>query len=250
MAERTVAAVFFDMDETLIEHTRTMYDIGHGVFEVGREALAEVEEGEFMKVFWAKAGEVWEMMTDGVLGGDVVLPQMFVNTLRAFEADEAFAEPMRMKFEELMVEVTRLRDASVPVLDTLRGAGIATGIITNGFTLLQERKIDYHGLREHVDFVLVSEAVGSHKPDRVIFEEALSRAGVEASQTLFVGDNLDTDIAGAVGAGMGAILIDPDGKNTKRLNENGDLLKPLHIIADLSEVPPLAGLNDAEAVPG
>ena len=70
----------------------------------------------------------------------------------------------------------------------------------------------YAGLRKlrlspYFNAVLVSDEVGWRKPHPKIFEEALERIGVEANQTVFVGDSPTEDIQGARGVGMKAIFI-------------------------------------------
>ncbi|HEX3055851.1 MAG TPA: HAD-IA family hydrolase, partial [Gaiellaceae bacterium] len=48
--------------------------------------------------------------------------------------------------------------------------------------------------------------VGWRKPHPAIFERALDALGVEPSATLFVGDTLATDVAGAAALGMRTCL--------------------------------------------
>ena len=48
---------------------------------------------------------------------------------------------------------------------------------------------------------------GYLKPHPSIFEEALSRAGAEAATSLMVGDSVKADVAGALAAGMRAVLL-------------------------------------------
>ena len=129
----------------------------------------------------------------------------------------------------------------------LRGAGIKVGIVTNGYTAMQSKKIKHHALDRHSDFVLISEAVGSHKPEPGIFKEALGLAQATPDRALFVGDNLVNDIAGATEAGMRAILIDRDGKRTAKLENDDTLTRPAHIVRSLSEVLRVAGLDGVSA---
>jgi putative hydrolase of the HAD superfamily len=75
---------------------------------------------------------------------------------------------------------------------------------------MQSRKIRHHRLTAKVDFVLISEEVGFHKPDKAIFDLALAKAGATAQCSLFVGDTPSTDIDGARNAGLHAALIDVD----------------------------------------
>ncbi|HIF13697.1 MAG TPA: HAD family hydrolase, partial [Dehalococcoidia bacterium] len=58
------------------------------------------------------------------------------------------------------------------------------------------------------NFTLSSMDVGASKPDPQMFKAALERAGVEACAAVHVGDQIETDIDGALGAGINPILID------------------------------------------
>ena len=63
------------------------------------------------------------------------------------------------------------------------------------------------GLEGLVNAVIVSGDLGIHKPDRRIFEWALTKIEGRAESTLFVGDNPTADILGASGVGMATAWI-------------------------------------------
>jgi len=94
-------------------------------------------------------------------------------------------------------------------LRLLRAEGWRLGIVTNGATAMQSAKIDRVGLRALVDAVFISEAEGVRKPDRRIFERAADRLGVRLGRRTgwMVGDNLEADIAGGIGAGLRTIWL-------------------------------------------
>ncbi len=96
------------------------------------------------------------------------------------------------------------------VLVELRKRGYRLGVVSNWDSrlLLLCRGL---GLAAHVDFILASAATGMEKPDRRIFEVALSRARVSPERAVHVGDDYRADVLGARGAGIDAILIDRDG---------------------------------------
>ncbi len=52
------------------------------------------------------------------------------------------------------------------------------------------------------DFIVVSGDVNLRKPHPRLFNIALNRLGVKASEAVFVGDTLETDIKGAINVGM------------------------------------------------
>src|SRR5207244_12867347 len=87
-------------------------------------------------------------------------------------------------------------------LRQLRHARVKLGIVTNGTVHIQDAKIDALGLRELMDVIVISEREGVRKPDAEIFNRAVARLGVAASETWFVGDNPDADVAGAHAAGL------------------------------------------------
>lgn len=239
-----IAAVFFDLDETLIEHTLTPQDIMRTVYDAHPEVFDGVDRVTFGETLWRTANDMWYMMFDGVLPGEIARLYMFKNALRALELDQTAAESMVDIFETTMLESTRPYPDAHATLDALREGGIALGIITNGYTVMQRKKIEHHGFLDRVHHVLVSEAVGAHKPDPRIFQEALSRVDVPPHQAIMVGDHTTNDIGGAIGAGLAAALYDPEGDRIAPLREDEHAPQPTHVIARLAEILKIAGLDE------
>lgn len=97
---------------------------------------------------------------------------------------------------------------TVATLTTLRQLGYKLGILTNGNSQMQNRKVDVAGLRHLVDLVLVSGDEGIHKPEGELFRRAAARLGVPPHNCLYVGDHPVNDIQGAQNGGMQALYID------------------------------------------
>jgi putative hydrolase of the HAD superfamily len=96
---------------------------------------------------------------------------------------------------------------ALPAVLAVKALGLKTAVISNwDFTL--ERTLDGFGFTDHLDFSLASLVEGVEKPDPRLFEIALRRLGVQASETLHIGDNPVDDYAGALGAGLQACLLD------------------------------------------
>jgi putative hydrolase of the HAD superfamily len=234
-----INTVFFDMDETLIEHQRPTLDICRDTFSAFEDQLDGVEFDDFIKVLWEKASDMWAMMTDNVLSGDIGRIYTYKNTLRYLKADESLAEAMRERFEVEMLNATVVADHAVSVLDELRDSGYTVGMITNGYTAMQSRKVKYHKLDEHLDHIFISEAMKAHKPDAHIFHGALKVTDSKPENAVHIGDNLSADIAGAIGAGLQGILFDPKGERVKKLDDDPSMVSPSHVISCFREVPGL-----------
>jgi len=79
--------------------------------------------------------------------------------------------------------------------------------------------------------IVVSDESGWRKPRRDIFDAALSRLGVRASDSLFIGDRADMDVLGAQQVGMDAVWINRDGEPLP-----AGIEAPTHEIRDLGEL--------------
>ena len=111
---------------------------------------------------------------------------------------------------------TALLDAMVPsegaaeVFAGLKARGLTIGIGTDMTAYVQFRKLEKLGLLPCVDFVVTSEESGAEKPEKALFELCRKKAGAEAQECLFVGDNPKKDGRGALAAGMQACHVSPD----------------------------------------
>jgi putative hydrolase of the HAD superfamily len=106
----------------------------------------------------------------------------------------------------------RVYDDVHDVLRELRSRGIRLGIISNWTGDLEE-VLERIGLLPSFDFVLDSARLGYEKPHAEIFDEAVRRSGVERQAALHVGDSPDHDVDGALAAGLGALLLDRQGRH-------------------------------------
>lgn len=97
------------------------------------------------------------------------------------------------------------------VLHYLVDRGITCGIISNSAfpgTVL-ENELSKHGLRSMFELLISSADYGIRKPHPLLFELALHRLGLKAQDVWFVGDKLETDIAGAKQVGLYAVWYNP-----------------------------------------
>lgn len=87
---------------------------------------------------------------------------------------------------------------------------VKVAIITNGSTQRQKAKIMNTHLNSCFDIVIISEEAGFSKPDKRIFELALNTLHVEPEDALFVGDDIEKDIAGCQNAGIKGVWFNPN----------------------------------------
>lgn len=215
--------VLFDLDETLLDRTASILDYARRLH----------------RDFEAEIGEPWEPFGDAFIqldGNGYVDRQTFFERLAArYPASGLESKTIAAHFAEHAWESPKLKDGARELLMMLKRHGRPVGIVTNGGSVNQRKKIDNSGLAELVGEVLISAELGIRKPDPAIFHTACARLGVEPRQSWFVGDHPEMDIGGAHRAGLRPVWLEgrqpwPDAaprcyvKAVERLSQAAELL--------------------------
>lgn len=96
---------------------------------------------------------------------------------------------------------------AAPLLRQLRDRGIGRVVVSNWDVSLHDVLAET-GLAALLDGVVTSAEAGVAKPDPAVFAAALARVGCDdPAAALHVGDSVDHDVAGALAAGMRAVLV-------------------------------------------
>ena len=92
-------------------------------------------------------------------------------------------------------------------LEQFHRLNVPTAVVSNSRFSEQviRYELDKHGLADHLAFVMASTDYGVRKPSVLLFDTAAARLGLRPKDIWFIGDQLDTDIAGAKAAGMTAV---------------------------------------------
>ena len=104
---------------------------------------------------------------------------------------------------------------SSDLLRKLKQSGVTLGVVSNWDSRLHTI-LKSTGLADYFDFILASAEVGSAKPDKKIFIEAIRRSRADSTEICHIGDDFRADIQGAHSVGIEAILID---RNKKQKND-------------------------------
>ena len=232
------STIFFDLDETLICHSAPVMEQLQMLCHQHLTDLSEDRWKDFERYLMTNVGELWNNIAAHSGRCEAEFVQIFREGLDSAGQDAAQAEALIEAFIASVVDSTGPAEGAFEVLDKLADAGIATGIITNGFSFLQKRKILAHGLGERVRVVMTSEDAGVHKPDARIFQSAMAPLGAAAADCWHVGDNYDKDIVGACNAGLKGVLYVPEEPqaNAARLEP-----APYRVITRLGDVLELLG---------
>lgn len=224
--EARVAAVFFDVDFTLIYPGPTFQ--GEGYHRFAAAYGMDVDPLRFDDAVRA-ASSILDEQQEHVYSED-----MFVRyTGRILSGMGARGPAILACAREVYREWATchhffLYDDVEPVLRELHARGIKIGLISNSHRSMQAFE-EHFELRGLISAAVTSHEHGYMKPHPSIFEAALAQAGVSAAESMMVGDSVPHDIEGALGVGMRGVLV-------HRSREAVSAPPRVFVVSDLSEV--------------
>lgn len=98
-----------------------------------------------------------------------------------------------------------------------------------------------------IEFATGRNAYVVGKPATGFFDQVLASLGVNASQAAMLGDDIESDIGGALNAGLAAILVRTGKYREDRVRESG--IQPTSTVDSIADVPALLGCYAAETRP-
>lgn len=237
-------AILFDLDDTLLDWSNfkaswmTM-ESNHisGVVEYLRECGHSLDDlHTFTEAFGKRTYESWEAARLDLRAPN--LGTVLQDTAHEFGiARELF--DMRACLEAYHwgpVDGTVIFPDVLEVLQALRDLNIQMGIITNAYQPMWMRDLELtaFGLLDLFPTCRFSAAdVGWLKPHPAIFQAALDCLGTKPEETVFVGDDLEADIAGAQAAGLHAVMR----QSRHSVPRFRDHVVPDAVIQSLTELP-------------
>ena len=204
----------FDLDDVLLDYDYRMRTRMRGAYERAARGLPDAlrrraADGTVAFIRDLMARHAWE---------EAEQADWFAVPLAELGVEDAgLVKALCDDIDENFDKANRLHPHAARMLAAT--AGMPRCIITNGHSRLQRPKLTQLGLDDgSFTEIFVSGEHGIWKPDPRIFKLALEATGTPASETLMIGDNPYTDIAGANASGMlslwinhGAIKLPSDG---------------------------------------
>lgn len=213
--------IFFDADETLFT-----FDSFSGLQRMFLDYSVTFTAEDFQD-YQAVNKPLWVDYQNGAITSLQLQRQRFVSWGEQLSVPP---EELNSAFMNAMAEICAPLPGAASLINALKGK-VKMGIITNGFTALQQIRLERTGFRDDFDLLIISEEVGVAKPDRRIFEYALEQAGMpDRSRVLMVGDTAESDILGGMNAGWSTCWLNA---HQRPLPEG---IKPDWIVTSLSEL--------------
>lgn len=219
---KSIQWVWFDLDDTLIDFTSNSKAALAKLYVEARLDRWFADAATWTERYEGHNHPLWDSLARGEITTAFLRMERFRRPLADAGCSDVEARRLSTDLDPLYLDLLAQERGLVPgakeILRKVREAGVHTGILSNGFKDVQHRKIEHAGLSELIDLTVLSDDIDVQKPDTRLYIHAMERAGItDHSAHLMIGDNPDTDIAGALRAGWQAILLQPQhpGKSPK-----------------------------------
>lgn len=168
--------IFFDVGTTLVNEEKAY---NHRVYDMIKDVGITFDEFDKKRIELAQKG----------LDGNSAAIDFFCLKKTPWHSDD-----------EILYQDT------IDVLEYLISKGYKLGVIANQKKGLESR-LEEFGILKYFNLVIASEEVGVSKPEKEIFNIALSKAKCQPNECVMIGDRLDNDIIPAHLIGMVTIWI-------------------------------------------
>ena len=235
-------AILFDIGETLLNFGKVD---AIGLFKDGTSLAYDflkklgVNPGSyriylFRHLFTIRLRLFWSAIRDRDFDSYEVLKE--IQTRKGVQLTQRQWDEYAGLWYEPVRKLAKVESDIIETLKKLERMGLKFGVLSN--TFVHASTIDGHlaqlGLLGFFDVRLYSYQYPFRKPDKRLFLEAAKKLNVEPENILFVGDRINTDINGAIAAGMRACLkkacTNPDkiGMRIDKLSELPELVESIN----------------------
>lgn len=199
MAFKKYNWILLDLDDTLFDYAQTEY---HSLKLLCEEFFGEFSD-ELHKSYSVINRGYWNDFQNGKINIDEVKSARFKDFSAAnFPNLKIDPKKLSERFIDYLSRSVFMLDGSIDFLDFLVENNFKISAITNGIQRNQLARIKLSGLDKYFDEVIISEEVGYAKPKIEYFNYAKKKIGFKNSDTLIVGDNIESDIRGGYNYGI------------------------------------------------
>lgn len=204
----SIKAIIFDLDDTLFDHKLALSKALNEFFHLHLELSKAYPDSLSFQFAWQNSSRIFYPK---FLAGEITYNEQRMARIRALWAkaglsvDDDRALFLSDEYLSIYEKHWELFPDTIACLDRMKPYKL--GLITNGWSDQQRKKLLKCGILDRFDSIVISSEVDCAKPDTKIFQLACDQLKIKPSEAIFVGDVYDLDIAGAQSAGMQSIWL-------------------------------------------
>ena len=226
--------LFVDFDDTLYDTYGNAVISLRETFDAYRLDRFFTDPQVFYDAYWSANIDLWTRYSHGEITRDYLIVERFRRPLsvgQGLEVTEALCLEMSDKFLDFCSSKPGVIEGARELMDYLKQKGYRMHMCSNGFHEVQYKKLAACGFRDYFDTIILSEDAGVNKPSPLYFNYAFKVSCADRETTLMIGDNLQTDIQGALSAGIDALLF-----NRWQVSVGESAVKPTFVVDKLLDI--------------
>ncbi len=198
-APGTYSAILFDLDNTILDFHRCERNAILKAVTFCDLPIENHTLASFLEAYESANAEYWRRRSE--FNPHDMVEKSFSDALDALSLDTAPARCLSEVYRRVFLTEVSFEPGALETIRSLSST-FRLGIVTNGTSPAQEKRVRAARIERFFEEILVSDAVGYTKPDPQIFVIALERMHLQPHQVLYVGDSIRNDYQGAVAAGI------------------------------------------------
>jgi len=203
--------ILFDLDHTLWDFEKNSSEALHEVYDIfDLQKHRKFSGSLFVSKFKEVNANLWDLYNHDKIDQDYLRKERFKIVLTDLGLEK---KEVPDNIGEVYIEICPAKSNVIPyafeILNYLKEK-YQLHIITNGFEDVQDTKLKSSNLKDYFDKVVTSERVGYKKPSKEMFNKAIEWIGGNKKDFIMIGDNIDTDIKGALNAELDAVFFNPE----------------------------------------
>ena len=199
------SVILFDADNTLFDFDRAEAEALRQVTESRGISLTAELRSAYRKI----NSELWNRFDRGEITRDWLMVERFRQYLELLGGGDP--ADMNRAYLGQLGQCSELLPGAEALCRRLKPV-CRMAILTNGITESQTGRLERSAIRDCIEALFISQAMGCQKPQREFFVrvyDALGLTPAELSRTVMVGDNLQSDILGGRNVGISTIWFNP-----------------------------------------
>lgn len=203
--------ILFDLDHTLWDFEKNSSETLHELYQYYEfYKFGKFTPEMFINQFVEVNNELWSLYDKNKIDRMYLRNERFKLVLTRLGIEE---HQVPSEIGEVYLQICPSKPHIVPyayeILQYLKCKGYGLHVVTNGFKDVQDIKLRSSKLVDYFDHIVTSETAGHKKPNPDFFEYTFNLIGSTKEHCIMIGDNMETDIKGALSINLDAIFFNP-----------------------------------------